>query len=803
MGPFLIDLRHAVRSLLRQPVFTAAALLCLALGIGANTAVFTLVNGALLRPMPYEEPGRLVFLSHSSERFGDRWSPHSYIDLTEWQERQDAFEGIAAFRNVTITMRGDEHPQRLTGMGITHGLFDVLGVHPALGRTFSEEEAGAGGPPVALLTWGLWQREFGEDPDIVGSRVELQGETHTVVGVMPEGFRFPWWSDVYVPLQEDAARGDRGVRNLRSVARLADGVSLEQARSAMEGVLATLESEYPSSYSGVGIYMDRWQDQERSHHRDGLLVLMAAVGLVLLIACVNVAGILMARSAGRGREMAIRTSLGAGRKELIRQLLAESLVLAGLGAAAGLGLGVLGRDLLLAAAPMARPFWMDFGLDPRVTAFVVGISVLTALLFGTAPALHSSRTSPAELLRSSGDRGASGRSRWGGMLTAGEVALALALLLSAGAMLKGLDSLLEIDPGFDPEGVLTFRTSLTPADYPERGQRQDLVSRLMEELDALPGTLSVGAVQSLPLGGDNWGNSFYVEGTPEPEPGKGPVGNYRVVQGDYFRTAGIPLLAGRTFTRGELDSGSEGIIINQALAREYFPDGDPLGRRIKLGTAQQDVPWRTIIGVAGDVKHSRIDDSEASPGFYLPYGSHPLYGMTFLLRSEGDPTLLTTAVREVMGRAAPSVPIYSVQTFKEYHDFATGQPRFYTQLMGAFSAAALLLALLGVAGVMSFLVRRRMRDVGIRTALGASPGDVMREMLSRGMRPVVAGTAAGALLGYALLRWLASTFYGISPADPTVYAALGGTLLAASFLAVWIPARRALRADPVRVLREE
>lgn len=803
MGFFLHDLRHAFRLLHRRPAFAAAALLCLALGIGANTAIFSLLNGVLLKPMPFSDPHRLVFAANGSDRGSLGWAPLSYTDITEWRERQSVLEGIAGYRNVTVTLQEGDLPERLTGMGVTEGLFETLGVSPALGRTFTSEEAGAGGPRVTVLTWELWQRRFAGDPDIVGRPIDLQGEPYTVVGVMPRGFEFPWWSDIYIPLQEDAARNNRDSRNLRAVARLADGVTLARARSVMEGVQGALRAEYPGSYEGLGVYLNSYQDEERAHQRKGLVFLMVGVGLVLLIACVNVANILLARAAGRGREMAIRTSLGAGRGAVIRHLVAESLVLGGLGGGVGMALGLAGRDLILALAPMPRPFWMDFSVDLRVATFVLGTSLLTALLFGLAPALFASRAHPGDLLRSGGDRNASGRRSWGMALVTAEVTLALALLVSAGAMIRGFHDLLEVDPGFDPQGALTFQIALTPSDYPEADQRRALLNESVAALGGLPGVEAVGAVQSMPLSGDFWGQGYAVEGEAYSGEDRTPVGHIRIVHGDYFGAAGIPLIAGRTFTPGEIREGSQDIVVNATLARRHWPGENPLGKRLKLGGPGSDGPWRTVVGVVGDIRQNGLDREDGQPGFYIPYANAPQYGMTFLLRTSGEPTLLADPGRRVLNRLAPSTPVYSVRSLREFYENATGQTRFYTYLMGAFSLTALILTLMGVAGVMAFVVRGRIREMGIRMALGAGPEVVLGRLLLEGMRPVLLGTLAGMGLGYALLRGLAASFYGVEAWDPGAYLVVAGLLLVTALVAVWIPSRSALRMEPARVLAED
>ncbi len=803
MGSLSYHFRHAFRVFHRQPSFAVAALLCLSLGIAANTAIFSLVNGVLLRPMPYAQPDRLVFAANASDRGNLSWSPMSYPDLQEWRERQSVVQGLAAYRNVPVTLQEGDFPERLVGMGVTDGLFETLGVQAAVGRTFTRDESGPGGPKVALLTWGLWQERFGGDPGVVGRAINLQGEPHVVVGVMPEGFEFPWWSDIYVPLQEDAARNARDYRNLRAVGRLADGASVEQARATLQGVQAALRGEYPESYDGAGVYVNAYQDEERANLREGLVFLMVGVGLVLLIACVNVANILLARAAGRSREMAIRTSLGAGRTAVIQHLLAESVLLGLLGGVVGLALGVVGRDLVLALAPIPKPFWMDFSLDLRVLGFVLGASLLTSVLFGLAPALFAARGGPADLLRSGGDRNASGRKRWGLHLVAGEVALALALLVSAGSMVKGFGSLLEVDPGFDPEGVLTLGVTLPPTDYPGAGEREAFFSEALDALQTLPGVRAVGAVQSMPLSGDFWGQGFYAEGSPVPDPGQGAVGNLRLVHGDYFSAARIPLLEGRAFTLGEIREGAPEVVVNATLARRYWPGESAVGKRLKLGEADSRAAWRTVIGVVGDVRQNGLDRAEDQPGFYLTYGVSPRPTMTLLIRSEGEPTVLADPVRRTLGRVAPSVPVYSVGTLGDYYDNATGQTRFYTYLMGAFSLTALLLTLLGVAGVMAFVVRGRAREVGIRLALGATSRDVMANLLADGMRPVAAGALAGAAMGFALLRWLTASFYGVEAWDPVTYGCVGALLLLTTSVAVWLPSRHALRMDPARVLQDD
>ena len=452
---------------------------------------------------------------------------------------------------------------------------------------------------------------------------------------------------------------------------------------------------------------------------------------------------------------------------------------------------------------MPQPFWMDFSVDVRVVGFVLGTSLLTALLFGLAPAFFAAGAHPSRLLRSGGDRNASGRRSWGLKLVAGEVALTLGLLVSAGGMVKGFHSLLGVDPGFDPEGVLTFQVALTRADYGEAQARSTLFSEAVEALGALPGVRSVGAVQSMPLSGDFWGQGYMVEGETVPEGQRSPIGHIRVIHGEYFRTAGIPVVAGRVFTPGEIREGSRDIVVNAALARRHWPGQDPIGKRMRLGGPDSDGPWRTVVGVVGDIKQSGLDGEEAQPGFYLPYVNAPQYSMTFLVKTDGDPSLLAGPCRQVLSRLAPSVPVFSIRTLQEFYRNATGQTRFYTYLMAAFSLTALILTLLGVAGVMAFVVRGRHRDMGIRMALGAGPDAVLGRLLLEGMRPVVMGAVLGGGLGYLLLRSLAASFYGVEAWDPGVYAGVGAVLLFTALAAVWLPSRGALKMDPARVLTEE
>lgn len=803
MRALFYQLRQVLRGLRRRPGFTTATLLCLALGVGASVAIFSLVDGALLRPMPFRDPDRVVYVGNAVTRGGSvGQAPLSWPDVMSLREGQSAVRGLAGYRNVTVTLQRGDRPERLIGMGVTEGLFETLGVAPLLGRTFTAEETGPAGPRVVLLTWRLWQRTFGGDPGIVGRTINLQGEPHTVVGVMPAGFRFPWWSDLYVPLQADAAAASRNSRSLRAVGRLADGVTLAQARHALEGAQEGLREQYPDSYGSLGIYLESYQAEERGYYRQGLLVLMMGAALVLLVAAVNVANLLLARGAGREREMAVRVSLGAGRGAMARQLLLESLVLGGLGGIAGLALGVAGRDTLLAINPRPQPFWMDFSLDGRVVAFVVAVTLFVTLVFGLAPMLFATRPRPGAALRAGGDRNASGRPRWGSFLVAGEVALALALLVSAGAMVRGFRSLLDVDPGFNPRGALTMEVSLTPADYPDAASRRVVLTRVLEETAALPGVSVTGAVQSLPLGGDLWGQAFQAEGAPAPEPGEAPVGNYRVVHGDYFAAAGIHLLQGRTFTPGELRDGADVLVVNATLAHRYWPGESAVGKRVRLGSSEK-ARWWDVIGVAADVRHSSLSRGEVRPGFYVPYGSQPLSSMILVLRSGGDPTALADPARRAVNRVAPTAPVFDVRTLADYYDSATGEPRFYTFLMGVFSVLALILAVLGVTGVTSFVVRRRTREIGIRTALGATPGRVLGTVLLQGMAPVAAGSLVGVALGYLLLRRIAPSFYGVRAFDPMAYAVLVGVLTLAGLLAVWLPARRALRVDPGIVLQEE
>ena len=804
METFLQDLRYAVRALLRAPGFTAAAVLTLALGIGANTAIFSVVNAVLLRSLPYPDPDRLVSVFHFAKGNETTMSPANFEDL---RAQATSYEAMAAYYGSGLTLTGRDEAVRLEGAEVTGAFFDVLGVRPLLGRGFRPDENEAGKSDVAVLSHSLWKNRFAGDRGVVGRTVLLDGTPHTVVGVMPEGFSFPARRDVWIPVTKDGAwgPGNRGAWWISVIGRLKEGVTPERADTEARAVAARLEKAYPDVNTGVSFTALPAHEAIVGDVRGKLLVLLAGVGFVLLIACANVANLLLARSAARRGEIAVRIALGAGRGRLVRQFLTESAILGLLGGGAGLLLALYGTEVLVALKPQGIPRLDGVGVDGTVVAFTLGLSLLTGLLFGLVPALQLTRPGLVEELKEGGRGTQGGRrsARTRGALVLAQTALAVMLLAAAGLLLRSFLLLQGVDPGFEKGQALVFRVSVPGSAYDD-ARAVVFYDRLLERMRAIPGVQQAGAVMGRPMGGLGFGFSFEVDGWPEALPGQAPVMETRVATPDYFRAMGIPLLRGRAFTAADRAGSPQVVVLSESGVRKFFPNEDPMGKRIQLGwgLGEDRFAGGTVVGIVRDVKHFGLDEEE-EPEIYLPHAQTPMKSMDVVLRTAVAPTSVLSAVRREVAALDPNVPVFKVETLEEVVGQSVSQPRFYTLLLGIFAAVALALAGIGIFGVTAYGVAQRTRELGIRMALGATAGEVVGLVVRQGMRVAAAGVALGLVGALLATRALRSMLFGVGAGDPITLVGVTAFLAAVALLACWIPARRAARLDPMAALRSD
>jgi len=797
------DLRYGLRALLKKPGFAGVAALTLALGIGANSTIFSFVNGILLRPLPYDQPERLVLLDEASLKLGDTSMGVSFPNFLDWREQNHVFEGIAAYDNDSFTLVGSGQPEQFRGEDISSGLFEILGVAPVLGRTIRPEEDHPGSDAVVILSYGLWQRRFGSDPAIIGRAITLNSHLRTVIGVMPPGFRFPEVADLWVPLALNTKMYTRNDHGLGAIARLKPGVTLEQAQAEMITIARRIEEQNPVTNEGLTVKVYNLRAELVGDYRQALLILLGVVGFVLLIACANVANLLLARASTRQKEMAIRAALGASRWRIVRQLISESLLLSVLGGALGLVFALWGLDLLLAAIPVEFPFWMKFNLDARVLGFTIAISLLTGVVFGLAPALQASKVDLNETLKEGGRSAAgAGRRRLRNLLVVAEVALSLVLLAGAGLMMRSFLQLQRVNPGLDPNNVLTMTISLPHAKYREPEKVGAFFQQLLGRVRALPGAQAAGAISNLPLSGPQWGRSLTVEGRPVLHVGQAPMINHCVITPNYFRAMGIPLREGRDFTEADGKDALKVTIIDERLAHEYWPIDSPLGKRIRFGPPEDNEPWYTIVGVVGEVRHERLD-IVTRKSIYVPYLQIPIGRMTLAVRTATDPLSLAGAVRRQVKELDAAQPVSNIRTMTEVITRSVWQPRLYAILFGVFAAVALVLASVGIYGVISYTVAQRTHEIGIRMALGAQNRDVFKLVLGQGMILALAGIALGLVASFALTRVMSSLLFEVSATDPVTFSCIPLLLAAVALLACYIPARRATKVDPGVALRYE
>ncbi len=799
------DLRYGARMLLKKTGFTLIAVFTLALGIGANTAIFSVVNSVLLRPLPYPNAERLMTIWEDHRaRNGpvNEWtSPPGFED---WRDQAKSFDHVVALQDWQPTLTGQGDPEQLVGAQVSHDTFAMLGVTPALGRSFRPEEDQRGVESVVIISHGLWRRRFGADPSLVGKKISLNGESRVVIGVMPAGFKFPIiaGADIWRPIQPALGpRCQRGCITVRVMARLKPGAAEAQARAELNSIAARIEQQFPDTNTKVGATLVPLHEFLVGPVKTQMMALLVAVGFVLLIACANVANLLLARSATREKEIAIRASLGAGRWRIARQLLSESLLLASIGGAAGLLLAYWLVDLLVSFSPQGTPRLDEIGIDRRVLGYTMAITILTGLLFGAAPVWQLFKADLNQSLRDSGKglQGARSGRRVLSALVVAETALALTLLVGAGLLIRSFIRLQRVDPGFNQRNVLAAVVTLPQAVYPERTQIAPFYSQLLERVKALPGVQSAAAVSSLPLAGADSDAGFLIEGRPAPQPDQRPVAWVSSVSQDYFRTMGMRLIAGREFTERDNENSPKVVIISQATARRHFPNEDPIGKRI--GNGRPD-GWREIVGITADVKHFGLTQ-DARVSMFFPDRQRPSRQMFIVARAAADPLSLGSALRGAVAAMDKNLAVSNISAMEEITSQSIGQERFTLLLLGLFSALALLLAVAGIYGVMSYAVAQRTHEIGVRVAVGAQTRDVLKLVVTQGMALVLAGVGIGLASALALTRLIRGLLFGVSATDPVSYVGVAALLALVALVACYVPARRASKVDPLVALRCE
>jgi putative ABC transport system permease protein len=801
MNSILQDARYAFRILAKAPGFALVAILTLALGIGANTAIFTVVNAVLLRPLPYAAPDRLVTVWQDLRARGgpaDEWAtPGNYAD---WRGATNIFEQVAVIAGWRPTLTGGAEPEPVVGERVSHEYFSVLGITALHGRSFRPSDDLPKAPLVAMMGFGLWQRRFGGDPSIVGTSILLAGEPHEIIGIVPEHFRpvVNASAEIWRPLRLDTVNPSRGSVVLRAVARLAPDVSLNEARARADVLASQLEARFPQYNEKTRFNLTPLHERVVGDIKPGLLALLGAVSFVLLIACANLANLLLARGSARGRELAVRIALGAGRSRVIKQLLTESVLLATLGGLAGVLLGTWAVDALVSAAPDTAPRVSEIALDGRVLLFAIGISVVTGVLFGLAPAIQASRGEITGSLKEGGRGSSAGAGRGlRRLLVAAEMALALVLLTGAALLLQTFVKLQSADLGFKPDNLLVgFVNPPTAAGYDTRAKHLAFYDRVFENVTALPGVERVAMASVLPLSGDS-DMSFAIEGAPPPRAqSETPATWYRLVSASYFDTMGIPIKRGRGFDTRE---AAPSVIVNETFARTYFPGQEAIGRRLRFAP---DLPAFTIIGVAGDVK---VRGAREGPRVetYVPYWQFTEPGMAVIVKGAGDSTQLVAPLRQAVYSIDRNVPVSGITTLSEMVGNAIEQPRFFALLAAGFAVLAVTLAGIGIYGVMSYAVSQRTTEIGVRMALGASPGEVFRLVIGDGVKLASAGVVLGIVGSFVVSRWLGSLLFGVQPGDLTTFVVTSAVLGIVAVTACFIPANRATRVDPMVALRSE
>jgi putative ABC transport system permease protein len=801
MDTLFKDLRYGIRSLLKQPAFTLIAIATLALAIGANSAMFTVVNSVLLRPLQFPESERLVLFEGINPQRGIAQSNMSLPDILDWQNQNQVFEHIAGFISSGFVLTNGDETERVPGSWVTGDYFNVLRVQPLYGRVLQPGDAQLGKDNVAVIGYGLWQRRFGGDRNAVGRQVSIGGKSATIVGVMPQGFDYPAQSDAWRPFAVDLTKEERNNRYLNVIARLKPGASVPQAQAQMDTINQRLAQTYSETNVGWGVKIRTLQEGLVGQLRLSLLVLLGAVAFVLLIACANIANLLLARATSRQKEIAVRSALGASRLRLVRQLLTESLLLSIAGGVTGFLLSIWLTRLLIAISPANSPRFDEIRPDTRVLIFTVGLTLLTSLIFGLVPALQSSRVDQAESLKESSRGNASRRNRVRGLLMATEIAMSFVLLVGAGLLIKSFIRLRSVNSGINPDNVLTFRLSSPPGKFTEDKQREQFFGQAIDQIKSAPGVQSVGMVLSLPLGADNLNlfRGLIPEGHPiKVEEALDTV--HLVVSPDYFRTLQIPLIAGRAFDDRDTDSSPKVAVLNETAARKLWPDHNWIGRHVNIFPSEKFE--REVVGVVRETKRS-LDD-EPVPQMYVPYAQDATWpSMSFAIRTNGDPASAFPAIRNQIRSFEKGAAIFNVSTMNNVLATSVAPRRAPMLLMSAFSAAAFLLAMIGIYGVTAYYVTQRTQEIGIRIALGAQVKDVITLVLRSGLVLTVIGVVIGLAAAFALTRWMKTLLFAVNPTDAVTLIAVCAGVLITALVACLIPARRATRVDPMVALRYE
>jgi len=806
MGSLFSDFRYAIRNLIKRPGFTAIAVITLAIGIGANSAIFSAINALLLKPLPIPNQDRVVAIWEKNPSRGVEHNEVAFANYLDWRAQNQSFDQLALERWWSTNLTGGDMPERIQGFLVTTNFFDVVGVKPAQGRNFLDEENQPGKDGVAIIAHSLWQRRFGSDPAIVNKTITTNGISRTVIGVLPEGFNYPKGAEVYAPIaMTPQLIKSRGSHSFNVIGRLKDGVTLQNAQADIDTITGRLATQYPDTNVGLGATVYSIVADTTRIYSTAMWIMMAAVGFVLLIACANVANLMLARAGSRKKEIALRAALGASRWRIVRQLLVECLIIALIGGAAGIVVAFWGIDLLRSANPgdaaKYADGWKNFGINYQVLAFTFTLSLLSGLIFGLAPAWQVSKPNVNDALKEGGRQVGAGSHRMRSLLVVSEIALSLMLLIGAGLFIRSFAALLKSDPGFKPEGVLTANLNLPVAKYKDEPQRAAFYSDLVQRVKTLPGVQAAAAVNYIPLGGANSSDSFLVEGAPEPKAGQENEGRYRVCTPDYFQTMGISILKGRGFTEQDKVGSLPVVIVNETLARKYWPGDDAIGKRIRFYGPIEKAPWMQIVGIVQDVKHEL--NSPVTPEYYLPHAQDSWNAMVLVARTSVDPGSLSAPIRQQVLAIDKEQPVFDVKTMQEVRALSISVYSIGSATMTIFAIVALLLAAIGIYGVMAFAVSQRTQEIGIRMALGARALDVLKLVLRNGMFLASMGAVIGLAGAFAITRFMSSMLFGVSPTDVLTFASVTAGLLLIALVACYIPARRATKVDPLVALRYE
>ena len=801
MDTLLQDIRYGMRGFFKRPGFTIVALIAIALGIGANTAIFSLVNAVLLRPLPFAEPDRLIWV-YGNVRNGGNTASVAPLDFLDFRSQNTTFEQFAASFSfpAAVNLTGTGDPERLSAAVVTGNYFQALGVAPALGRTFALENEQPEQGQVAVLSYALWQKRFGGNPAIVGKKITLDAKSFEVIGVMAKDLTFPATAELWVPMPfAEPGMKQRKAHFLRPIGRLKPGVTIAQAQADTDAIARRLEEQYPATNTGKSLRLVTLQEQLVGNIRPTLWILFGAVGFVLLIACANVANLLLVRAATREKEIALRTALGAGRLRIVRQMITESVLLALMGGALGALLAVWGVELLVKLSAGSIPSTAQVNIDLRVLGFTLGLSALTGVLFGLAPAFRTLKLNLSESLKEGG-RGAgqtATRNRTRSVLVVIESAVAVVLLIGAGLLIRSFIQLQNTNPGFDAHNVLTMQIDLPRQKYPTPEKRGNFFTELQTRVAGLSGVQSVGLISELPLTDQRNDMPFTVEGRPPASPDQRLGADFRRINEHYFSALRIPMLRGRNFTAQEARQSAQLLVISDLLAKQVFPNEEPLGKRLVLATG--DEPFE-IIGIVGDIRHRAM---ERAPYSAMYWPSIQNSGTNLVIRTQGDPASLAAAVRKEVKAIDPDQPVAAVRTMDEWVDLSVAAARYRTAVLGLLALVALVLASTGIYGVMSYSVGQRTHEIGVRMALGARRFDVLKLVVRQGMTLVVIGVALGIAGAFALTRVMASVLFGVTAKDPITFTVVGVLLATVAFVACYIPARRATKVDPLVALRYE